>query len=101
PARRLGRPRTEDHFLALRSGRREAKDARGSWQEVRRDPRTDSPAAEYRALAIAPGSEQERSPGRRRAAGRGLRKRARGEGVRALFVFRRALRRAAGALILI
>ena len=59
------RSRTQDHLLALRARWRQAEDARGSGQEIRRHARADSPAAKHRALEIAPRPEQKRAPGRR------------------------------------
>ena len=41
-------------------------------QEIRRDPRADSPAAEHRALEIAPRAQQEGAPGGCGIAGRGV-----------------------------
>ena len=63
---------TQDHLLALRARRRQAEDARGSRQEVRRDARAHSPAAEHCALETAPRPEQEGASGRRRADGGSL-----------------------------
>ncbi len=59
-------------FSALRPRRRQAQDARGSRQEIWRDPRAHSPVAKYCALETAPCARKERAPGGRGIAGRSL-----------------------------
>jgi len=65
----VGGLREENYFPTVRSRWREAKDTRGSRQEVRRDPRAHSPAAKHCAFETAPRIEQERKADRRRVAG--------------------------------